>query len=159
VFRRNEQHGLGFYTAQSTRYIPLKAKLELNVGTDDQVVYERDVNRVKRPVSSFTFDRHGNVTGYDEQRTWREEIRNYRDRTIRMEVRHQLSGDVDFLMSGSPGLFDNSTVEYTVDVPAGKQQRLFSRGTFHMGKNQRRIGITLEELPEGSSLESLRDSD
>ncbi len=165
VFRRNERDGLGFYTSQNTRYIPIRADLELNVGTDDQVVYERDVTRAVR--SALTLDAHGNVRGWNERRTWREEIRNYRDRTIRMEIRHNFgNNDVSFLMPNAEELlveplrlFDNSTVEYTVEVPPARRQVLISRGLFRLGRNQRREGVTLlepDDDEEQSSLEPLR---
>ena len=55
VFRETGQGGLSFYTAQPTKYIPIKEKIELNVGKDDQVVYERVVLDVAR--QNFIYER------------------------------------------------------------------------------------------------------
>jgi len=67
VFRQGAKDGLAYYTTQSTKYIPIKEKIELNVGTDDQIVYERSILDVER--SGFVFDERQRVppvVGWDE---------------------------------------------------------------------------------------------
>jgi hypothetical protein len=146
VFRDNGRDGLAYYTAQSTKYIPIKEKIELNVGTDDQIVYERSVLGVAR--SNFIFDekpRVPQVVGWDEARKFQEEIRNYRAEPIRMEIRHVLPGDVEFAMEDSPKLFDYRTVQYTIEVPSRKEHRWTSDATFHLGRNQKQNRVQLKE--------------
>jgi len=119
VFRAGAQGGLNYYTTQSTKYIPIQEKIELNVGTDDQVVYERKVFDVSR--DEFVYEGTPlRVVGWNERRVWQEEIRNYRAGPIRMEIRHVLPGHVEF--SAKPpaeGLtrYDFRTPEY---VAAGR---------------------------------------
>ena len=144
VFRDNGRDGLAYYTAQSTKYIPIKEKIELNVGTDDQIVYERSVLDVAR--SDFIFDHTPPVVvGWDEARTFQEEVRNYRAEPIRMEIRHVLPGDVEFAMEDTPSLYDYQTVEYTVEVPSRKEHRWTSDATFHLGRNQKQNRVQLKE--------------
>jgi hypothetical protein len=147
VFRDNGRDGLSFYTAQQTKYIPIKEKIELNVGKDDQIVYERVVLDVAR--QNFIYDekpRPAQVVGWDETRKWQEEIRNYRTKPIKIEIRHVLSGDVDFsLEAHGPKLYDFQTVEYTLDLPASNRQKFISEGTFHQGKNQKQSRISLKQ--------------
>jgi len=147
VFRDNGRDGLAFYTAQQTKYIPIKEKIELNVGKDDQIVYERVVLDVAR--QNFIYDekpRPAQVVGWDETRKWQEEIRNYRTKPIKIEIRHVLTGDVDFsLEAPGPKLFDYQTVEYTLDMPAAKRQKFLSEGAFHLGKNQKQSRISLKQ--------------
>jgi len=146
VFRRREGGGLNYYTTQSTKYIPIKEKVELNVGRDDQVVYERTVFDVAR--DEFVYDhKPPRVVGWDETRAWREEIRNYRARPIRMEIRHRLVGHVEFSAGeGAEGLnlYDYRTPEYTVTVPARNKRILPSTGTFHLGRNQKQDRVRLK---------------
>ncbi len=122
VFRETGQGGLSFYTAQSTKYIPIREKVELNVGHDDQVVYERVVLDVAR--QNFTYDETIHpvppVVGWDETRKWKEEIRNYRSKPIKMEIRHVLGGDVEFAQQDGAKLFDYQTVEYTLTIKPGR---------------------------------------
>ncbi|MGB3088059.1 MAG: hypothetical protein WBC53_10120, partial [Phycisphaerae bacterium] len=144
VFRDNGRDGLAYYTAQSTKYIPIKEKIELNVGTDDQIVYERSVLDVAR--SDFIFDHTPPVVvGWNELRKWQEEIRNYQARAIKVEIRHVLGGHVEFAMEDSPKLFDYHTVEYVVEVPARKTQRWESNGLFRLGRNQKQDRVQLAE--------------
>jgi hypothetical protein len=143
VFRENGQGGLSFYVAQSTKYIPIKEKIELNVGKDDQIVYQRVILDVAR--MNFVYAGvQPSVVGWDETRTWQEEIRNYRSKPIKLEIRHVLQGDVDFFMEPLKNtLYDFHTVEYTVVVEPGKTPKYASEGTFHMGRNQKQQQVRL----------------
>jgi len=145
VFRAGAQGGLNYYTTQSTKYIPIQEKIELNVGTDDQVVYERKVFDVSR--DEFVYEGTPlRVVGWNERRVWQEEIRNYRAGPIRMEIRHVLPGHVEF--SAKPpaeGLtrYDFRTPEYVVTVPARAKQIVTTEGTFHLGKNQKQNRVSI----------------
>jgi len=145
VFRQNQGGGLNYYTTQSTKYIPIAEKVELNGGTDDSIVYERKVFDVAR--DSFLYDgKPPRVVGWDETRTWQEEIRNYRARPITMEIRHVLPGHVEFTVAepaARVNLYDYRTPEYTVTVPARKKETWLSEGTFHLGRNQKQNRVLL----------------
>ena len=142
VFRENGKDGLNFFTAQSVKYIPIKEKIELNVGWDRQVVYERVVLDVGR--QNFIFEGvEPHVVGWDETRKWQEELRNYRAKPIRMEMRHVLVGDVDFKMEGPRNLYDYRTVEYTMEGGSRKPLKWTTEGTFHLGKNQKQQRVQL----------------
>jgi len=145
VFRDNGRDGLAFYTAQQTKYIPIKEKIELNVGKDDQIVYERVVLDVAR--QNFIYNEKPQipqVTGWDETRKWQEEIRNYRTKPIKIEIRHVIQGDVDFSIE-APGakLYDFHTPEYTLTLPANMRQKFVSQGGFHLGKNAKQNRVQL----------------
>jgi len=142
VFRDNGKDGLAYYTTQATKYIPIKEKIELNVGTDDEIVYERVVLDLAR--SDFIFDHTPPVVvGWNEMRKWQEELRNYRAKPIKMEIRHVLPGHVEFAMEDSPKLFDYHTVEYVVQVPARQKQKWLSDGLFHLGRNAKQDRVRL----------------
>jgi len=144
VFRDNGKDGLAYYTTQSTKYIPIKEKIELNVGTDDELVYERVVLDLVR--DGFIFDHSPPVVvGWNEARKWQEEVRNYRAKAIKVEIRHVLGGHVEFAMEDSPKLFDYHTVEYVVEVPARQKQKWLSEGLFHLGQNQKQDRVELKK--------------
>jgi hypothetical protein len=147
VFRENGREGLSFFTAQTTKYIPIKEKIELNVGQDNQIVYERVVLDLAR--QNFLYDEKVRprpvVVGWDETRKWQEEIRNYRDKPIKMEVRHVLPGDVEFSMQGSAvKLYDFHTPEYVLELGAGQKQKWLSEGTFHFGRSKKQDRVRLK---------------
>ena len=146
VFRDNGRNGLNYFTAQKTKYIPIKEKIELNVGTDDQVVYERLVLDVAR--SEFQYDNTKTpprVVGWDETRSWQEEVRNYRAKPITIEIRHVLAGDVEFSAEAVENLklYDYRTPEYTMTIPSRKPTKWVTEGTFHLGKNQKQNRVRL----------------
>jgi hypothetical protein len=144
VFRDNGKGGLNFFAAQSVKYIPIKEKVELNVGTDDQVVYERVVLDVSRSNFLYSDPPNPRVNGWDEKRVWQEEIRNYRRRGIKMEIRHVLPGDAEFGMEAlGLKLYDFRTVEYTLDLPAGAMRKFASSGTFHLGSARKQDRVRL----------------
>ena len=144
VFRENGKDGLNFFCAQQTKYIPIKEKIELNVGVDRQVTYEGASLDLAR--QNFIFDESRPtppVVGWDETRQWQEEVKNWRAKPIKVEVRRVIPGDVDFKMEAPAKLFDFHTVEYTMDVPPRKPLKWLSEGTFHLGKNAKQDRIQL----------------
>ena len=144
VFRDNARDGLNFFTAQATKYIPIREKIELNVGPDDQMVYERLVLDLER--KNFIYDHDPPVVvGWDETRSWQEEVRNYRPKPIQVEIRHVLEGDVEFAAEAVGGLtlYDYRTPQYVMTIPAGKAQKWVSQGLFHLGTNQKQNRVRL----------------
>ena len=147
VFRENGRDGLNFYVAQSVKYIPIKEKVELNVGKDDQIVYERVVLDLAR--QNFLYDHAPPVVvGWEETRKWQEEVRNYRDKAIKIEMRHVLGGDVDFKAEAGQvqglKLYDFQTPEYVMDVPARKKSKWVTEGMFHLGTAQKQNRVQLK---------------
>ena len=144
VFRDNARDGLNFFTAQSSKYIPIREKIELNVGPDDQMVYERLVLDLER--KNFIYDHDPPVVvGWDETRSWQEEVRNYRPKPIQVEIRHVLEGDVEFAAEavGRLTLYDYRTPQYVMTIPAGKARKWVSQGLFHLGTNQKQNRVRL----------------
>ncbi len=142
TFRDNGRDGLSFLGQQSVNYVPIKADIELNVGTDDEVVHERRNMGVVR--LNFTYQ--GNppyVTGWDETHTWKEEVRNYKAKAIRIEVRHVIDGDID-LDAEMVKLHDYRTVEFTLDVKPRQKLLWHYKYTAHMGQNAKQNRIKLK---------------
>jgi hypothetical protein len=146
VFRAGGAGGLNYFTAQKTKYIPTREKIELNVGTDDSVVYERLVLDVAR--DEFQYDHTPpRVVGWDETRSWQEEVRNYRAKPVTIEIRHVLPGDVEFAAEAVGGLklYDYRTPEYTMTIPSRKPTKWVTEGTHHLGKNAKQNRVRLIE--------------
>jgi hypothetical protein len=143
TFRDNGKDGLAFLGQQSCKYIPIKADIELNVGQDDEVVAKHDLNAVERLNFTFSEFNPHNVVGWDETRSWKDEIRNYKDKPIRMEIRHVVPGDID-LESEQASLFDYQTLQFTMDASARKTPSWTYNYTQHMGRNAKQNRINLE---------------
>jgi len=134
VFRDNGRDGLSYLCEQSIPYVPIKEDIELKVGTDDEVVYERACLDVMR--NNWTFNGNGAVVGYDEWRDMVERIRNYKSKPIRMEIRHVLDGDFELDLKGGR-VHDYHTVEVTLDVKARATLDWQYKQLQHVGTNQR----------------------
>jgi hypothetical protein len=143
TFRRSERDGLSFLGRQRITYVPIKEDIELQLGTDDEVVREGMVMRVER--SDFIFDHQPpRVVGWDQTSYAREQLRNYRARPIRVEVRRRIPGDVELEAEGAK-LHDYHTVEWTVEVPPRETRQLDYRYTEHSGRNARQNRIQLTQ--------------
>jgi hypothetical protein len=96
--------------------------------------------------SDFIFDNRYDpprVVGWNELQKWQEEVRNYRAKPIKLEIRHVIPGHVEFKLEDSPTLFDYHTVEYTVSVKPAEKRRWLSEGLFHFGQNQKQDRVEL----------------
>jgi hypothetical protein len=144
VFRNNGKDGLSFLGQQPVKYVPIKEEIELNVGHDEEVVAKRRLMKVER--SQFKFDRpqraEPTVVGWDETYSYREEVRNYKAKPVRMEVRHVIPGDVDLKAEGAK-LYDFQTVEFTVEAKAATTFAWEYTYTQHQGTNAKQDRITL----------------
>ena len=140
IFRRNGKDGMSFLGEQQIRYVPIKARIEINLGADDLVVYETRKTKTER----FTFMFHKNrVIGWDEQTRWLDTIRNYRGEPIRFELRRIWNGHVDYTSEIDTKKFDYRTVEATFSVDARGRFLYPCIVTTHKGKNARQNRIEL----------------
>jgi hypothetical protein len=144
VFRNNGKDGLSFLGQQQVKYVPIKEEIELNVGPDEEVVHKRKLMKVER--SQFKFDRpqraEPTVVGWDETSSCREEVRNYKAKPVRMELRHVIPGDTD-LQAENAKLHDFQTVEFTVDAKPAATFAWEYAYTQHQGTSAKQNRINL----------------
>ena len=145
TFRDNGKDGLSFLGQQQVKYVPIKEEIELNVGREEEVVHKRKLMKAER--SQFKFDRPARaepvVVGWDETFSYREEVRNYKAKPVKMELRHVIPGDVD-LEAENARLHDFQTVEFTVEAKPATTFAWEYAYTQHMGRNARQNRITLK---------------
>ena len=142
VFRRNGKDGLSYLGEQLVRYVPVRAPIEVNLGADDLVVYETKRVGVER--FNFTFNKHNRVHGWDERSQWVDEIRNYRGKPIRFELRRIWQGDVELSTEPAVKLFDYRTMDVAFDVPARGRSSLSATALVHHGKNAKQNRLKLK---------------
>jgi hypothetical protein len=142
VFRKNGRDGLSYLGEQLVRYVPIKAKIEVNLGPDDLVVYE--TKRMKTERLNFRFNRHNHVTGWDERTRWIDGIRNDRGKPIRFELHRQWGGHVDYSSEMTTTRFDYRTAVATFDVAPHGKVLYPAVVTTHMGANASQNRIQLK---------------
>jgi hypothetical protein len=85
VYRSVGKEGQLSYSGQSSfKYIPVNEEVELNLGSVANVVVEPKLMDYK--TENYLFDSFGNISGWDEVRTYEMEVRNTRDIPVKVEI-------------------------------------------------------------------------
>jgi len=121
VYRRVDEAGHLSYEGQSGfKYIPVAEDVELNLGGVSQVTVEPVLMDYK--TDNYLFDRHGNVSGWDEMRTFRMTLNNTREVPIKVEIRRNFpTTHWSLEMSGDFGEYekvDKDTVKFALEMAA-----------------------------------------
>lgn len=143
TFRDNGRDGLAFLGAEYLEYVPVRSKIELNLGADDLVVFESLVSDLKR--SDFGHDIYDSVVSWDELTTWISMVKNYRSKPITFELRQQWSGDTEYKSDLPASLFDYMTVETIFTVESRDVKKLHSYVLQHLGKASKQNRVLLKK--------------
>ncbi len=126
VYRNAGNEGHLSYTGQSSfKYIPVDEDVELNLGAVANVVVEPALMDFK--TENYTFDRRGDVSGWDEIRTFKIEVKNTRDIDVKVEIKRNFNTSYwDLAKSGDIDNFekvDADTVKFTLVLkPRSKRE-------------------------------------
>jgi hypothetical protein len=161
VFRDNGRDGLTYLTQQTTKYIPIGDKIELNLGRDPEVIHEliklrtfrgdlilriHGSNEFRKIGGEGTFkEENATLVGWDEHEILVERIRNYSGKPINVEIRRTIPGQIIFKSLLKPKLHDFQTVELKTSVMANKKSDLLYEVTRKQGTSVKQSNITLEE--------------
>jgi len=86
VYRSADEKGHLSYTGQSSfKYIPVDEDVELNLGAVANVVVEPKLMDFR--TENYRFDRKRNISGWDEVRKFKIEVKNTRDIGIKVEIK------------------------------------------------------------------------
>ncbi len=135
VYRNAGGEGHLSYTGQSSfKYIPVDEDVELNLGAVANVVVEPALMDFK--TENYRFDRRGNVSGWDEIRTFKIEVKNTRDIGVKVEIKRNFNttywklvirGDFNF----SP--VDKDTVKFPLSLEPRSAKKFEYVLTTHHG--------------------------
>ncbi len=115
----DEQKHLSYEGQSSFKYIPVDEEVELNLGPVSDVVVEPTLMAFK--TENYRFDRHRNVTGWDEVRVFKVEVKNTRDVAVKIEITRNF--DSQYWRLEKSGAIDEyekvdlDTVQFTVELP------------------------------------------
>jgi hypothetical protein len=153
--------GLAFLTAFTTKYIPIGQEIDVNLGRDPEVVYERRLLRTWRDDIWFQ-DRNGRtllgpgeiqrvtdddpVVGWNQNTRWNERVRNGRPVPVDVELRLAYPGDI--LLDGrgtGVTLFDVQTAQFAGTIAGGSAGNVEYTVTQRLGTNAKQNRIELVE--------------
>jgi len=126
VYRNAGGEGHLSYTGQSSfKYIPVDEDVELNLGSVANVVVEPKLMDYK--TENYRFDNRGNVSGWDEIRTFKIEVKNTRDIDVKVEIKRNFNTSYwDLAKSGDIDNFekvDADTIKFTLVLkPRSKRE-------------------------------------
>ena len=119
VYRDAGDEGHLSYTGQSSfKYIPVDEDVELNLGAVADIVVRAKLMDFK--TENYEFDRRGDVSGWDEIRTYNIEVKNTRDIAVKVEIKRNFNTSYWKLSrSGEFGEFekvDIDTVKFNLEL-------------------------------------------
>ena len=135
VYRNTGNEGHLSYTGQSSfKYIPVDEDVELNLGAVADIVTEPKLMDFE--TDNYEFDRRGNVSGWDEIRTFEVEVKNTRDIGVKVEIKRNFNTSYWKLnRSGDFGEFeqvDMDTVKFTLELkPRSAKKFEYVLRTYH----------------------------
>jgi len=85
IYSRDDGQGyLSYVGGTSIKYIPVNEEIELNLGLAQLVKVEPIL--IDFTTDNYVFNKEGNITGWDETRTWRIEITNTKTLPVEVEI-------------------------------------------------------------------------
>jgi len=145
VFRRNASDGMSFLGEQQIRYVPMRARVEINLGPDDLVVYETRKAGSERFAFQYRVQNNREyVHGWSERTRWVDTVRNYRKKPITFELRRIWPGDVEYESAVPTTTFDYRTTQATFPVEARGTLPYACTVVTHHGRNQKQQRIRLK---------------
>jgi len=110
---------LSYIGQDNVRYIPVGEKVELNMGVSMDV--EVEVEMMDFKTKNYLFNNPGgNVSGWDEERTYEVTVSNYRSLPVKVEVTRNFPHQYwELVKQGEFGEYekvDMDTVEFTVEL-------------------------------------------
>jgi len=160
VFRDNGRGGLSYLTQQTTKYVPIGDKIELNLGADPEVIFELIKLRAFR--DELWLQIHGTsdfrkvggdgvmrienamLAGWDDHEIFTQRIRNYTNKPIEVEIRRTLPGHVVFKSQLEPTLHDYQTVQFLTRVQPARRADLLFEVVRKQGINAKQNNVTLQ---------------
>jgi len=142
VYRTADEKGQLSYVGQSEfKYIPVNEDVELNLGAVGDVVVESKLMDFK--TDNYRFDRNRNISGWDEIRTFKMEIRNTREIPAKIEIQRNFNTPYWTLeKSGEFGQFekvDVDTVKFTLVLqPRSTKKFEYVLTTYHGERQEER---------------------
>ena len=119
VYRSIDEHKHLSYEGQSAfKYIPVDEDVELNLGPVADVVVKPTL--MKFQTDNYQFDRKGNISGYDEIRTFKIEVKNTRPLPVKIEITRNFNTQYWSIENAGKGYryekIDLNTVKYTLEL-------------------------------------------
>ena len=130
-----ENGSLSFTGSTNIKYIPVNEKVELNLGNARGVIVQPKI--MDQRTRNYTYDKNGNIAGYEKLTTYKLDVRNTRRLDIRVEIKRHFPTKTWQLESYQKyEKIDADTIKYNLNMkPESKMVIKYVITTYH-GKNE-----------------------
>ena len=127
----DKEGDLSYVGGTNIKYIPVNEEVELNLGAARLVEVKPTMTDLK--TDNYTYDPNGNITGWDEIRTWKIEITNTRQIPVTVEITRDFGTNYWTLQSETPyDRYDVTRARFTLSVePRTERQIQYTVTTYH----------------------------
>jgi hypothetical protein len=135
VFRYTDAERHLSYEGQSSfKYIPVDEEVELNLGGVQNVIVEPTLLDYR--TENYMFDRYGHITGWDEIRRYKIQLKNTRPLPVKVEIKRNIPQPKWAIQNhGEVGAYekiDADTVQYTIQLTGRENKDMaYTLTTFH----------------------------
>jgi hypothetical protein len=139
VFKRFKNGTLAFTGQRAIKYMPIGEDVELNLGTDPDVLIERKVMDLKKQnITTEAWGRTRRVVGYDTKTSFKTRVKNTKDLTIQFEIEYYFSGDWDLDSELKYDKIDEQNIRFVIQLEPGQEETFNYTLIQHHGKNSRK---------------------
>ncbi len=96
----NNAQNLSYVGQSSVKYIPVNEDVELNLGSSELVKVQPVLMAVQS--DNYTFDKNGNINGWDDYETWKLKLTNTREINVDVEITRNFQTDAWELVPQTP---------------------------------------------------------
>jgi len=105
------------------------------------------VNRFRRvDDGKIVINVNGSVVGWDEHIYYIQDVRNFTDKPIDLEIRRPFPGHIVFRSALRATHHDYQTVQFSKTIPAKRRMELRYEVVQHMGRNAKQANVKLVEV-------------
>lgn len=139
VFRQiDDRYHLNYEGQSAFKYIPVDEEVELSLGPTQKVIVTPKLMEYR--TDNYLFDRKGQISGWDEIRTFQYEVDNTRNVTVKVEIKKNLNTNYwDLKNKGAFGIYtkeDKDTVKYSLALEPQSKKTFEAVLTTYHGNRQ-----------------------
>ncbi len=162
IYQKNQQGSLTYIAGVPLKYTAIGDKVELNSGVDPDVYFKllnlknwrddiwmhyRKGNLYRRVGDGHMIvDHNSTVAGWNEHRHYRQLLRNFTDKPIKVEIRRLIPGDAVIKSHLEVKKHDFQTVDIYSTLGVGDKQELKYEVLTKKGRNAKQNQVTIQRL-------------
>ena len=161
IYQKNQRNGLNAIANINLKYTSTGEKVELNTGVDAEVHYKL-VNLKNWRDNIWMYYRKGNVhrnlddgriivdhrstvSGWNEHSLYVQQLRNYTDKPVDLEIRRIIYGDATLKSDLEITRHDFQTIDIHTQLAAGEKQELLYETETKKGRTAKQNRLLLEK--------------